>query len=57
MRNCSIDHQLDDLAVVSTTWRYWSDTAGKLTVSGLAVPVQPLATLVHVVPLEETSTL
>jgi len=43
-------------APVRTTWRYWSLTPVKLTISGLAVPVQ-LATVVHVLSLEETSTL
>ena len=40
MKNCSIDHQLVVDAAVSTTCRYWSVTPVKLTISGLAEPVQ-----------------
>ena len=56
IKNSSIDHQLGDTPVVSTTWRYWSVTGVKLTMVGWPLPVQ-LATVVQLVPLVDTSTL
>jgi hypothetical protein len=44
------------VGALSTTSTYWSVWLGKLTVSGVLVPVQ-VATTVQADPLGETSTL
>ena len=54
--NSTIDHQLVLELAVSTTRMYWAVCAVKVTVSGEEVPV-PVATLVNVLPLLDTSTL
>ena len=54
--NSAMDHQLVVPPAVRTTRMYWAVCAAKVTVSGEEVPV-PVATLVKVVPLVETSTL
>ena len=56
-KNWSMDqYQPPAAPVVSTTARYWAIWVGKLTISGVAVPVQ-LAIVVHTVPLDDTSML
>ncbi len=51
-----MDHQLVLTPLVRTTRMYWAVWVAKVTVSGEEVPV-PVATLVKVVPLVDTSML
>jgi len=48
--NSSIDHHQLESDAVSTTATYWASWLGKLTISGVPVPVQ-LATKAQAVPL------